>query len=148
MVRGGHGLLQVSLGNIMSYPCSPCGQPPRKGKGAKGKRKGKERRGRHGSMARGLGGHGLLKVSLGNTMPYPSTPCGRPPLKRPHSRLEVGRLQGERPAAVSLPLWIPHDVRLKGGREGKGEKGKRKRKGGGEHMGVWQGVAMDYFKYR
>jgi hypothetical protein len=41
MVRGSHGLLQVSLENIMFYPCSPCGQPPREGKGAKGKRKGK-----------------------------------------------------------------------------------------------------------
>jgi hypothetical protein len=32
------------------------------------------------------------------------------------------------------------------GREGKGEK--RKGKGGGEGMGVCQGVATDYFKYR
>jgi hypothetical protein len=39
MARGGHGLLQVLLGPTMSYPCTPCGQPPREGKGAKGKRK-------------------------------------------------------------------------------------------------------------
>jgi hypothetical protein len=26
----------------MSYPCTPCGQPPREGKGAKGKRKRRE----------------------------------------------------------------------------------------------------------
>ena len=42
MVRGGHGLLQVLLGPTMSYLCTTCGQPPREGKGAKGKRKGKE----------------------------------------------------------------------------------------------------------
>jgi hypothetical protein len=30
----------------------------------------------HGRMARGC--HGLPKVSLGPTMPYPSTPCGQP----------------------------------------------------------------------
>jgi hypothetical protein len=29
----------------------------------------------HGDMARS--GHGLLKVSPGSAMPYPSTPCGR-----------------------------------------------------------------------
>jgi hypothetical protein len=33
------------------------------------------------------GGHGLLKVSLGPTMPYASTSCGQPPLKRPHGYL-------------------------------------------------------------
>jgi hypothetical protein len=93
-------------------------------------------------------GHGLLKVSLGPTMPYPSTPCGRPPLKRPHGCFRGGHLQGKRPWAVFLPLWIPHDVRLRGGREGKGEKRERKRKGGGEGMGVWQEVAMDSLKYR
>jgi hypothetical protein len=27
------------------------------------------------------------------------------------------------------------------------KKGKRKGKGGGECMGVWQGTAMDYLKY-
>jgi hypothetical protein len=84
MARGGHRLLQVSLGPTMSYPCTTWGKPTREGKGAKGKKKGKERKGKHGRMARG--GHGLLKVSLGPTMPYPSTPCRRPPLKRPHAR--------------------------------------------------------------
>jgi hypothetical protein len=86
--------------------------------------------GKHGHMARG--GHGLLQVSLGPTMPYPSTPCGQPPLKRPHGRLRGGCLQGKWPVAVLLPPWIPHDVRLRGGREGKGEKRERKGKGGGE----------------
>jgi hypothetical protein len=67
--------------------------------------RGKERgRRKHGRMARG--GHVLLKVSLGPT-----------PL---------------RPSTVLLPLWIPHDVRIRGGRQGKGEKRKRKGKGGGE----------------
>jgi hypothetical protein len=41
IVRGGHALLQVSLGPTMSYPCTTCVQPTREGKGAKGKRKGK-----------------------------------------------------------------------------------------------------------
>ena len=95
MVRGGHGLLQVSLGPTMSNPCTTCGQTIREGKGAKGKRKGKG------------GGEG-----------------------------KGGRPQGERPAAILLPLWILHDVCLRGGREGKGEKGKRKGKEG-ESMGVW-----------
>jgi hypothetical protein len=38
----------------------------------------------------------------------------------------------------------------KWGRESKErgvKKGKRKGKGGGKCMGVWQGTAMDYFKY-
>jgi hypothetical protein len=100
----------------------------------------------HGHMAGD--GHGLLKVSHGPTIPYPSMPCGRPPLKRPHGRFRSSRPKGEQPAAVLLPLWIPHDVRLRGARKGKGEKIKRKRKGGEERMGVWRGVAMDYFKYR
>jgi hypothetical protein len=41
MARGGHGLLQVSLLPTMCYPCTTCGQPPREGKGAKWKMKGK-----------------------------------------------------------------------------------------------------------
>jgi hypothetical protein len=49
--------------------------------------KGVSRRGsrisRHGRMARG--GHGRPNVSLGLIMPYPSTPCRQPPLKRPYS---------------------------------------------------------------
>jgi hypothetical protein len=99
----------------------------------------------HGHMAGD--GHDLLKVSLGPTMPYPSTSCGRPPLKRPHGCFRGGCLQGERPAAVSLPLWMPHDVRIRGRREGEVERRKRKGKGGGEGMGVWQGVAMDSLNY-
>jgi hypothetical protein len=43
---------------------------------------------------------GLLKVLLGPTMPYHSTPCGRPPLKWLYDRM-----------AVLLPLLIPHILR-------------------------------------
>jgi hypothetical protein len=32
---------KVTLGPTMSYPCTTCGQPPREGKVAKGKRKGR-----------------------------------------------------------------------------------------------------------
>jgi hypothetical protein len=42
---------------------------------------------------------------------------------------------------------MPHDVRLRRGREGEVERRKRTGKGGGEGMGVWQGVAMDSLKY-
>jgi hypothetical protein len=45
-----------------------------------------------GRMARG--GHGLLKVSQGPAMPYPSIPCGR---ANPET---------------SLLLWTPHAARL------------------------------------
>jgi hypothetical protein len=50
---------------------------------------------------------GLPKVSLGPTMPYPSTPCRRPPLKRLHGHFGAGHLQGGRPAAVFYPLGYP-----------------------------------------
>jgi hypothetical protein len=46
------------------------------------------------------GGHGLPKVLLGPTMPYASTPCGRPPLKRPYGRFRAGRPQSGQLAAV------------------------------------------------
>jgi hypothetical protein len=51
----------------------------------------------HGRLAWGI--HGIPNVSLGPTMPYPSTPS-------------YGRIKGGRPAAVLLPLWIPHAIRL------------------------------------
>jgi hypothetical protein len=95
----------------------------------------------HGHMV--SGGNGLLKVSLGSAMPYPSTPCGQPPLKGPRGCFRGGPPQGEHSAAVLLQQLIRHDVRLRRGRERKGEKRKRKRKGGGESMGVWRGAAMD-----
>jgi hypothetical protein len=41
----------------------------------------------HGRMARG--GHELPKVSLGPAMPYISTPCRRPPLKRSYGCFSV-----------------------------------------------------------
>jgi hypothetical protein len=44
--------------------------------------------------------HGLPKVLLGPTMPNPSTPCGRTPLKQPYSRFSGGRPHGWRPAAI------------------------------------------------
>jgi hypothetical protein len=115
MARGGHGLLKLSLGLTMPYPSTPCGWPPLKRPQSKRLRpsyyphgypmmyaseeeekervrrgRGKERKkGKAWAMVRG--GHGLLKVSLGPTMPYPSIPCGRPPLKRPHGRFRGGR---------------------------------------------------------
>jgi hypothetical protein len=56
--------------------------------------RGKEREeGKHGHMVRG--GRGVLKVSLGITMPYPFMPCRRPPLQRPHGCFSDGRPQGE-----------------------------------------------------
>ena len=80
-------------------------------------------------------------------MPYPSTPSGQPPLKGPQGCFRGGRPQGKQPAAVLLQHLIRHDVRLRRGRERKGEKRKRKKKGGGESMGVWRGAAMDSLKY-
>jgi hypothetical protein len=54
------------------------------------------------------GGHELPEVSLGPAMPYPSMPCGWPPLKRPYGCLGRGRLQREGgPAAVFYPLGHP-----------------------------------------
>jgi hypothetical protein len=111
------------------YPMMYASEEEEKGRGRRGRRKEREE-GKHGRMVRS--GHGLLRVSLGPTMPYPYTPCRRPPLKRLHDRFKSGHPQGERPAAILLPLWIPHDVHLRGGREGKGAKGKRKGKEGGE----------------
>jgi hypothetical protein len=55
--------------------------------------------------------YGLSKVLLGPAMPYHSTPCRRPPLKRHQSRFRGGFLQGRWPAAVLLPPWIPHAIR-------------------------------------
>jgi hypothetical protein len=88
----------------------------------------------HGRMV--SGGNGLLIVSLGSAMPYRSTPCGQLPLEGPQGCFRGGRPQDEQPAAVLLQHLIRHDVRLRRGRERKGEKRKRKRKGGGESMGV------------
>jgi hypothetical protein len=55
----------------------------------------------------GRGSYGLPKVSLGPAMPYPSTPCRRPPLKWPYSVFMGGRPQGRQHAAVFLPLRHP-----------------------------------------
>jgi hypothetical protein len=97
----------------------------------------------HGRMAGD--GHGLLQVSLGPTMPYPSKPCGRP-LWGTHGRMARG---GHGLLQVSLRSTMSYPCTPCGQppREGKGVKGKRKKKGGGECMGVWQGTAMDYLKY-
>jgi hypothetical protein len=53
------------------------------------------------------GGHRLPKVSLGPTLPNPSTPCRRPPLRRPDGHFRSGRLQGGWSAAVFYPLGHP-----------------------------------------
>jgi hypothetical protein len=46
-------------------------------------------------------------------MPYPSTPCKWPPLKRPYGRSRDGRLQGGRPAGRRLtPLDTPRRTPL------------------------------------
>jgi hypothetical protein len=52
-------------------------------------------------MAKG-GGHGLPKVSPGQTMPNISMPCGWPSLKRPYNHPVSGH-----PAAVFYPLGHP-----------------------------------------
>jgi hypothetical protein len=52
-------------------------------------------------------GHGLLEISLGPAMPYPSTPCRRPPLKLSYGRFRGDHLQSRRPAAVFYPIGHP-----------------------------------------
>jgi hypothetical protein len=61
------------------------------------------------------GGHALPKVSLGPTMPYPFTPCRRPPLKRPYGCFMSDCPQGGRPAAIfySLGYSTPYALCLK-----------------------------------
>jgi hypothetical protein len=80
----------------------------------------------HERMARG--GHGLLKVPLGPTVPDPFMPCWQAPLKQPYARFGGGEshtparytgnrfemyvfrsrcLQDRRPAAVFYPLGHP-----------------------------------------
>jgi hypothetical protein len=63
-----------------------------------------------GRISRGI--YELPKVSPESAMPYPCTPYGQPPLKRPYSCFSGGHPQGGRPAAVLLPPWISHAVRL------------------------------------
>jgi hypothetical protein len=53
------------------------------------------------------GDHGLQKAFLVPAMPYPSTPCGLPPLKRPYSCYSGSHPQGRWPAAVFYPLRNP-----------------------------------------
>jgi hypothetical protein len=53
------------------------------------------------------GGHGLPKVLLERAMPYSSSPCGRPPQKRPYNSLRGGRPQGGRPAVIFYSLGQP-----------------------------------------
>jgi hypothetical protein len=52
-------------------------------------------------------GHGLPKVSLGPTMPYPSTPCKRPPLKRLYGCFRGGHPQDKQPVTFFYPLGLP-----------------------------------------
>jgi hypothetical protein len=62
-----------------------------------------------GRISRGI--HGLPRVSLRPALPYPSTPCRQPPLKRLYSHFRDGHPQVGRSAAVLLPPWIPHAIR-------------------------------------
>jgi hypothetical protein len=64
----------------------------------------------HVRMARGA--HGLSKVSPGPAMPYPFTPCGREPLKRPHGNLRSRPPVGWAASGRLLILLTPHGVRL------------------------------------
>jgi hypothetical protein len=84
----------------MKYASGEWGRESKERDIKKGKRKGKG----GGDGHRAGDGHGLLKVSIGPTMPYPSMPCGRPPLKQPHGRFRGGHPLGEQPAAVLLSL--------------------------------------------
>jgi hypothetical protein len=53
------------------------------------------------------GGHGLPRVSQGLATPYPSMPCGRPPLKRLYGCFRGGYPQSGRPAAIFFLLGHP-----------------------------------------
>jgi hypothetical protein len=50
------------------------------------------------------GGHGLPNISLGLAMPYPLHLTG--------GHFRGSRPQSGGPAAIFLPPWIPHAVRL------------------------------------
>jgi hypothetical protein len=65
--------------------------------------------GLNGRMVRG--GHGLSKVSLGPTLPYPSTLCGWAPL-RPYGCFRGGPSAEWAAFSRFLPPWTPHAVRL------------------------------------
>jgi hypothetical protein len=96
-----------------AYHVLPMLAATKRREGCEGKEEREGRRGRHGHMVRygreqlrvllGLTARAIL-LSLGPAMPYPYTPCRRPPLKRPHGRFRGARPQGEQPAAVLLPL--------------------------------------------
>jgi hypothetical protein len=62
-------------------------------------------------MARG--DHGLLKVSPGSAMPYPTLRCPAdgPPLKWPHGLFRGGLLAKQGTCDSFLPFWTPHAVR-------------------------------------
>jgi hypothetical protein len=59
----------------------------------------------YGRMARDA--HGLLKVSTGLIISYPSMPYGRHPLKWPYSRLGVAHPQGGWPVTIFYPFRLP-----------------------------------------
>jgi hypothetical protein len=54
--------------------------------------------------------HGPSEVSLGPAIPNLSMPCGWPSLKRPYGCFRGDHPKDERPAAILLPLWIPHAI--------------------------------------
>jgi hypothetical protein len=111
----------------------------------RGRRK-KREEGKHGCMVRG--GHGLLRVSLELPM-YGLRVATPETASRPFIGVAACR------ASSLWPSYYPFQYPMKyasgeWGRESKErgvKKGKRKRKGGGERMGVWQEVAMDSLKY-
>jgi hypothetical protein len=62
-------------------------------------------------MARG--GHGLLEVLPGPTMPYALLrPAGGPTLKQPYDHFRGGLPTGRATCSRLLPLWTPHVLRL------------------------------------
>jgi len=67
-------------------------------------------------MARG--GHGLPKVSLEPAMLYPSTPCKRPPLKRPYSHFRDGRPL-DTPCCIPFVIFNVTPLKLVGHLKGK-----------------------------
>jgi hypothetical protein len=67
---------------------------------------------KQGRISRGI--HRLPRVSLGPTMPNPSKPCERPPLKQPYGRFRGGRLSTPLDTPRRTPLNISRNVTIDG----------------------------------